>query len=329
MEEQKHRMLELLQVNKGFAQPERWIDYGIEHNFQRVQAEKLKECPDCSNRSFRFFGQYVYYSTLISLQECAHCGLIFSDTRIDSQVIQSHWEHAYKDENYFQYKRSRIFNQIAKLVGNFAPQNGSVLDIGGSKGHLMAILKQHRHDLTLVLNDISKTTCDFAASQYGLETICGGVKTLEQIPLHFDVVIMSDVICYEPELNRFWKLLPHLVSSGGTVIIRGPNKLPLIRLCRFIEQFTIASEKQKMQSHIRFFNPELLYIFSRHYLLTKLRNLGFSQVMTMPSELLIENKKFRYALLCYSYFAKALSIFSHNKLIITPGFLTIARKQAE
>ena len=88
MESYERHMIELLQFNRGFSHPEKWITYGIEHNFEKVQADKLEECPDCSSRSFDFVGQYVYYSTLVSLQTCAQCGLVFSDTRIDPQVIQ-------------------------------------------------------------------------------------------------------------------------------------------------------------------------------------------------------------------------------------------------
>ena len=317
-------MLELLKSNKGFDTPERWLDYGIEHDFQKIEAKKLEECPDCGSRVFKFIGQYIYYSSLVKLNECLACGLVFSDIHIDPQVIHAHFEHTYKDENYFRDRRSRIFDQIATIVDRVTLQGGTVLDIGGAKGHLLAILKKRRPDLKLVLNDLSKDACDFATSTFELDTVCGDIKALEQITSPFNTLIISDVLYYEPDLNRLWKLLPILVSKGGAVVIRVPNKLPLIRLYQFVKRFTVSHEKRELQDHIKYFNPEHIYVFSPHYLLSRLRNLGFSQTMALPSQLLVQTQgKFRYAL--YYRLAKTLSILSHRKFIITPSFLVIAR----
>src|SRR6185436_11453130 len=120
MEEQKERMLEVLKFNKGFNHPDRWIQYGLRHNFKKMQAEELRECPDCKYSLFDTVGQYIYYSTLVRLQSCARCELVFSDKRIDFKVIQSHFEGAYKDEAYFIHQRRRIFHQISTLADHAA-----------------------------------------------------------------------------------------------------------------------------------------------------------------------------------------------------------------
>jgi Zn ribbon nucleic-acid-binding protein len=144
MEEREKRMLEILLNNKGFAHPERWIKYGLLHDFQRVHADELQECPDCGCSSLVVVGQYVYYSTLVNLRECVKCGLVFSDKRIDSKLVRLHFERAYKDETYFRISRRRIFEQISALADSAAVYGGSVLDIGGAKGHLLATLQRRR-----------------------------------------------------------------------------------------------------------------------------------------------------------------------------------------
>lgn len=189
MEEQRQRMLKLLESNKGFDAPERWIDYGIAHNFQKIEAKQRENCPDCGGCVFSCIGQYIYYSTLLKLNECLQCGLVFSDTLIDPHVISSHFEHTYKDEDYFRDRRRRIFDQIVTLVDRCTPHEGTVLDVGGAKGHLLAILRKRRPDLKLVLNDLSKNACAFAASEFDLDTVCGDIKALEQISVRFDTVI--------------------------------------------------------------------------------------------------------------------------------------------
>lgn len=327
MNTQNNQMLELLHRNKGFTSPEKWLDYAITHHFTKTDAHKLLECPDCLTQSSKQIGQFIYYSTLANLKKCTRCGLIFSDTRIDSRVIQTHFEQAYKDEAYFQYRRYRIFDQISRLADSIAPRGGNILDIGGAKGHLLLRLKERRPDLTFVLNDLSKEACNHAASKYSFQTIQGGTTELEQIFYRFNVVILSDVMYYETELRKLLALLPRLVSDNGAIIIRVPNKLPLIRLYQFMRCALLPARNKAMQDNIKFFNPEHLYVFSRRYLLTRLKKLGFPLITTLPSELLLQDQHDLIRPLCY-YLSKILAFISFGKIIITPSIIVIARKHA-
>lgn len=317
-------MLEVLQFNKGFIHPVRWIDYGLSHNFRKVQAEELQECPDCKWRSFDVVGQYIYYSTLVSLRACTRCGLLFSDKRIDSRVIQSHFEQAYKDEVYFLDRRRRIFDQICTVADLAAVEGGNVLDVGGAKGHLLATLKKRRPDLHVVLNDLSQEACNYAAQKYGFRTLCGDVNALQSKAFKFGVIIMSDVIYYEPELYKLWRALPDLISKNGVLIIRVPNRYLLIRLWQFVIRAVESRMKSEMQDHIKFFNSEHLYVFSRRYLVTRLKELGFTHVTAVPSDLLVRNPGDFWRPL-YFYLCKMLSILSFGRLIFTPSMLVIAK----
>lgn len=323
MKDKKEQMLELLQDSRGFNDPERWVDYGISHNFVKVKIENVEKCPDCLSNDFKFLGQFIYYSSLVKLQECVQCGLVFSDTRIDPEIIHSHFQQAYKDESYFLQGRSRIFKQISNLTDKAAKQGARVLDIGGAKGHLLAMIKKSRADLSMVLNDLSEDACRHAESEYGFETVLGGIEDLEKISEKFDVLIMSDVIYYEPELRRLWNLLPRLVSESGTVIIRVPNKLHLIRLWLLTRNMMLSKGEREMQDNIKFLNPEHIFIFSQHYLLTRLKKLGFSHVAALPSELLAEGQGNVLRRLYY-YISKIISIITFGRLVITPSLLVIA-----
>lgn len=320
--ERRHVILDLLR-DQGFHCPEEWVNYANSHNFTRVQAHRLMACPDCASRSMEPLGQFVYYSNLVHLQLCRVCGLIFSSTRIDPHVISKHFECAYKDEAYFQYHRSKIFEQLANEVGSAAPGGGRVLDIGGAKGHLMARVKQLRPDLRPVVNDLSREACEYASAMFGVETIVGAVDTLEKCTECYDVIVMSDVAYYEPELKKLWDLLPRLLADNGTVIIRVPNKLPLILFWQKGLQLFGRSSELRMQSRIRFFNPEHLYVFSRQYLNARLRKAGFTQVRFTPSQLLMPEKKSVLASANYR-FAQGLAMLSAGRLISTPSMLVTA-----
>ena len=135
---------------------------------------------------------------------------------------------------------------------------------------------------------------------------------------------MSDVIYYEPELHKLWRILPSLVAKNGVVIIRVPNKFSLIRFWQFMIRTINSHANMEMQDHIAFFNSEHLYMFSRRYLLTRLKELGFTQVTAVPSDLLVQNRgDFWHPF--YFYLCKLLSTLSCGKLNFTPSMLVIAK----
>jgi len=262
------------------------------------------------------------------VKRCLACELVFSDVRLNASTIQSHFERAYKDDTYFLHARRFIFAQIAEWADRLAPRGGTILDIGGAKGHLLAEIRKCRPDLTLALNDISRDACDSAAVQHGFQTFCGNVAALEEVPGRFDVLILSDVIYYEPELNRLWKCLEKLVRDDGGLVIRVPNKLPLITFWEGLRRLLVTPSRRAMQNRVAFLNPEHLYVFSRRHLKQRLTGLGFKDFTVVPSALLANNGMGFLARL-YVLFARAVFTFSLGRLVITPSMLVIARRHGK
>src|SRR5438128_2730473 len=106
-------MLDILRANGGFTHPEKWVDYALRRGFKRVESTPRKICPDCGEQPIRQLGQYIYYSTLIRLLECGGCSLIWADTQLSPAIIEQHFGHAYKDEDYFATARRPIFEHLA------------------------------------------------------------------------------------------------------------------------------------------------------------------------------------------------------------------------
>ena len=210
-------IVEILKHNRGFSRPEKWVRYAKQHHFRKVPSQKLEVCPDCNSRSPEKLGQFIYYSNLICLYECGGCDLIYTDTVIEHGTIEKHFEGAYKDERYFKEMRKYVLEEIGDLVKQLAPTGGSVLDVGGAKGHLLAMIGERRPDLRRGLNDLSSIACQWASSHYQLR-VCYGRFVACEFREKFDVITMIDVIYYEPDLHMLWDRASALINDEGHII---------------------------------------------------------------------------------------------------------------
>lgn len=297
-------MLDVLRSNHGFSTLDHWLPIATREQFRPVKATPIHACPDCGASPYGTVGQYVHYSTLMRLRECA-CGLIWSDAALDPQVIAQHFETTYKDEKYFEQRRARIFSQLSDLVSVHTPLGGSVIDIGGGMGHLMNVTRQRRPDLALTVLDLSEDSVAYCRNHFGIDANAGALGDLGSV--RYSTAVLSDVLYYEGDMARAWDVLSRIAD---TLIIRGPNKLKWIRA---------ASKYGPLQTSIKHFNPEHQFIFSREYIERRLRRVGFASVETIPSAALV---KWNSRLVdCYSALAYQLT-----GAIKSPSMITIARR---
>jgi SAM-dependent methyltransferase len=328
--EQRRHMLAVVSANIGFDEPEAWLDYAWTHHFQRVYAFRLTRCPDCGSLPGRRMGKYVYYSTLMRLTECQQCGLVWSDVRLDEAVIRRHFESAYKDTDYFARQRHTIFQQVAAEVAARTPQGGSVLDIGGATGELLGIIRGLRPDVRLTLNDVSISACEIASAKFGVETRCGTLPSLIQDATHYDTVVCSDVLYYEPHIDQVWPALAQLVNARGTLLIRVPNRALAIAATQRWYRFTAhlaGRANDPALAHVPLFNPEHLYILRRAYIEQRLIQNGFRKVVAGPSHSLCGGLLTRMLTRTVYLFAVTLWHLSSHRAILTPSMLIIASRQ--
>ncbi|HYT72106.1 MAG TPA: class I SAM-dependent methyltransferase [Gemmatimonadales bacterium] len=325
MEQMDGALLELLRA-QGFSEPDLWLEYAQRHGFRPTRSRRLACCPDCGTESFHDIGQYVYYSTLATLRWCKRCRVAYSDTRLDPQLIRAHFESTYKDEPYFTTQRRRVFEQLARSVDRFAPEGGSVLDVGGAKGHFLAAVKRRRADLTVTLTDVSESACAWARTVYGFRAICGSVTALAALRERFDVAVLSDVIYYEPDATKLWRLLPQVVADRGAVLIRVPNTLAAIRVAQLALRTVSTRKAWARRDRVSFFNPEHLFVFSQRFLTRKLEAVGFRDVVASPAEMLLRDGASRVARLLWFWCARAAYGLTGGRVILTPSLLVSARR---
>jgi 2-polyprenyl-3-methyl-5-hydroxy-6-metoxy-1,4-benzoquinol methylase len=326
MSAERNAAIDVLRHNAGFGDPEPWAEYALQHDFKPVDSTPVPRCPDCGGAPRRTLGQYVYYSTLIHLLECKTCGLIWSDAHLDARTIHGHFEVAYKDEEYFAISRRAIFADMVAQVDRLVPPGGAVLDVGGAEGHLMHLLTRARPDVRAVVHDVSERATRFAHERFGLTTLCGDLEALRSAGPKYDVVVLSDVLYYEPSLREFWSLLPSLLAPGGSVVIRVPNKLFLIRAAQFASRFNPWSAKGHPQDAVRYFNPEHIYVLSRRYLVARLASIGFTSVAVHASPLLSSGSAVVHtARQLFFHVARTVNSLSIGRLVLTPSVVIVAR----
>jgi SAM-dependent methyltransferase len=193
--------------------------------------------------------------------------------------------HERPGREYFAVRRFPVFQYLACLVARAAPLRGRILDIGGAQGHLMSLVRQWRPDLATWVNDVSGAALRYAVERFRLPVILGGIEAVRAAGGKYHVVVMSDVLYYEPDLPRFWATLPDLLEPRGLLLIRMPNKLPLLRAAAWVDGLRNRATRH-LQDRVRFFNPQHAYVMSRAYLYNRLRRLGFDDIRSGPSPML-------------------------------------------
>ena len=234
----KLQLLEILKFNKGFDDPERWLEYARQHSFKKRKAYYSPKCPECELEESHVIGQYVHFSQLVRLRKCDLCGLVYSDVLLDPNFVKEYFEDAYKDEKYFVKQRTLIFQHVIHIINkliNTSEQFG-VIDIGGAKGHLSHLIASYFPLADVTLNDISEEACRYATKSFSLKSICCDINGLRKLKKAYSLVLLIDVLYYIQDIKGAWEIIKELMVDDGVLILRVPNR-ELLQLLRKIKQF--------------------------------------------------------------------------------------------
>ena len=258
--------------------------------------------------------------------ECERCGLVWADAQIDPETIREHFEVAYKNHDYFRRSRNAIFQHLVTVVDSLASRNDRILDIGGARGDLMAKVVARRPDLIPTVNDLSKAATDWAADQFGFATLTGDANQLAAHSEQYGVVVLSDVLYYEPNIAVLWSALPRLIRPGGALVIRVPNRALLIRLGQLWFRLTHTRAGRALRDRVSFYNPEHIFVLRQPYLRSRIMELGFQRVQAIPSPLL-SNANSSVAQSTFFRLALIANHLSRHTLVLTPSMLLIGRNR--
>ena len=188
----------------------------------------------------------------------------------------------------------------------------------------MATVLARRPDLKVTVQDLSKVATEFAATTHGFQTLTGDADALASHGEQYDVVVLSDVLYYEPQLTVLWSALSRLVRRGGTIIIRVPNKAPLVQLGQLWHRTIQWNARRNEQDAVSFYNPEHIFLFRRGYLRRRLNSIGFNRVRFIPSPVLSGATRLGAPIFAL---AKLINRLTFEAAVASPAMIVVAKNR--
>ena len=255
---------------------ETYVKVALENSFKPVQAFKVTSCPLCCSTTAVVVGSYIYYSHFITLRQCSHCGLGYCDTRLDDQVIASHFETAYKDEEHFTL-RSDTYQEVLEIIKSFSSR-GKLLDVGCAKAHFLRIAMADGFDG--VGCDISENAVSHCKT-IGLTVHRAELRNIDYPDASFDVITCLDTLYYTLSLTEDLDKSVSLLRDNGILCFRLPyrNLGWLYYLSRVVTFVRIRPRYR----NLLVFNPEHCYVFEVSVLRKYLEKLGLECVAVEPT----------------------------------------------
>ena len=227
----------------------------------------------------------------VILFECPRCGLRFREPPSQSE-IEEFYKSVYHEKmvGVADEERTRTYRlenlERIKALKRFCP-NGSVLDVGCSRGHLASQLSEAGYDVFGA--DLSEDACSEAARLLGSDHVhCGPIEDLPaKFGERFDAVTLMDVIEHVEDVARSLRAIRDCLKEGGILFLRTPTlRSPFYKVADWSYFFTAGLYKGAV---LRVYHAEHLYFFNETNLKQMLAEAGFEVLEISPDPLLWVN----------------------------------------
>lgn len=154
--------------------------------------------------------------------ECAHCGLVFVNPRLNNEGLQK----AYSDE-YFQThteggaleKRLLMYDIEIKELESLT-SSGSIIDVGCGGGFFLNRLGNHWQKYGVEFNPVAAKS---AQENFGIDVRVGEFTNLGYDPESFDVVNLRGTIEHFPDPYKYLEESYRVLKKDGLIAINTPN----------------------------------------------------------------------------------------------------------
>lgn len=153
---------------------------------------------------------------------CRSCGLIYVNPRVKQETVSEAYSEAV-DELYISQETGRIqtFEKCLRIVEEYAPQKGKILDVGCAAGFFLHTAKQHGWEPYGV--EPSRWMAEWGNERFGLSILPGFLKEAKYENNQFDAVTMWDVLEHTPDPMSELAETNRILKPGGILVINFPN----------------------------------------------------------------------------------------------------------
>jgi 2-polyprenyl-3-methyl-5-hydroxy-6-metoxy-1,4-benzoquinol methylase len=267
-----------------------------------VERETLHSCPACLGTRFSHFA----VSDGFAIVRCAGCSLIFSNPRTQPVRTRRFFEEDYFqdqsviDDNMTKHRLAPL-RRMARLVRDFRPEGGRLLDIGAASGLFVSFFANDARWSPEGIEP-SRNAASQASAKYGVPVHCGVVGTVALEENAYDAVTILDTFFLDPEPNTTIQVIGQILKPDGLVFFEIPGlKFRLLKNTGLVARIIYGNCAQ--------LNPAMqLFYYEEKTLSVLLARHGFELAAKFPEQSPIYGGWFKRAL-NGAYFRTAAALF--------------------
>jgi SAM-dependent methyltransferase len=198
-----------------------------------------RACPICLSTNYKtIFDEVIAdfdgtaFDTLVLIVCCKDCGFAYNIPDVSSSCLEEHYqqEALYQTETGFGVggttpaDLARYARYYSLLEHYVTPNDKAVVDIGCSKGGLLAFLRTKGLS-NLRGIELDSICADYARKTHGLQILCGSANSVPLPDKSTDILIYSHVLEHVDDPAHVLAEALRILKDDGVILIEVPNAL--------------------------------------------------------------------------------------------------------
>ncbi len=222
----------------------------------------------CGKNRYKVLYIFKKKNYLFRIVKCTSCNLIYMNPRPKpAKIMDFYKKDYYYDDRLYDPMNLIKAKLLYKEIKNYL-LNGSVLDIGCSKGFLLNFLKEKKLQLHGI--EPSKDAVKFAWDNFKIKITHGYFDSVMIKNNYYENIIAIDIIEHFINPPNILKKIYQILKKNGVLIIETPNIASL---------YFVISKKRWMGFDL----PFHIYYFTPATLTKLLKSVGFSKIVVETS----------------------------------------------
>jgi 2-polyprenyl-3-methyl-5-hydroxy-6-metoxy-1,4-benzoquinol methylase len=204
-------------------------------------------CPLCESHEIRPRWEVNGYPIV----SCDGCSLVFVQKKVGAEELATHYaavdDPSYDDSNL--ESLNYYYGNLAKIIRDFRPQPGTLLDVGCSGGWFFDSIKPWQ----CYGNEITQSYGGVARQRYGDRIFLGSFEDYPLRPEFFDVITLQDVFDHMPDPIATLGKCHSMLKPAGLIVVKVHNIA-----CLYAKLFGRYFYALVPPSHLFYYNRETL-----------------------------------------------------------------------